>query len=84
MNAHPKPREDNVREYLKFLQRRNTQREQEQFADKGRNTLLDSYTKKELRRFATRSELRTSHHQNATFVRWSISFWELHAHSWWG
>jgi hypothetical protein len=47
MNNHPSPREDNVREYLKSLQRRDTQRDREQFADKGRDTLLDGYTEDE-------------------------------------
>jgi hypothetical protein len=47
MNSHPTPREDNVREYLKSLQRRDAQREKEQFADKGRDTLLDGYTEDE-------------------------------------
>ena len=49
MNSHPTPREDNVREYLKSLQRRDAQREKEQFADKGRDTLLDGYTKDEFK-----------------------------------
>ena len=44
INSHPSPRVDNVREYLKALQRRDAQREKEQFADKGRDTLLDGYT----------------------------------------
>jgi hypothetical protein len=44
MNSHQSPREDNVREYLKSLQRRDAQRDREQFADKGKNTLLDGYT----------------------------------------
>ena len=47
MNSHPTEREDNVREYLKSLQRRDTQREKEQFADKGRDTLLDDYIEDE-------------------------------------
>jgi hypothetical protein len=47
MNSHQTPREDNVREYLKSLQRRDVQREKEQFADKGRDTLLDGYTEDE-------------------------------------
>ncbi len=44
MSSHESPRRDNVREYLKTLQRRDTQREKEQFADKGRDTLLDGYS----------------------------------------
>lgn len=47
MNSHQSPREDNVREYLKSLQRKDAQREKEQFADKGRDTLLDGYTEDE-------------------------------------
>jgi hypothetical protein len=47
MNSHASPREDSVREYLKTLQRKDAQREKEQFADKGRDTLLDSYTEDE-------------------------------------
>ena len=47
MNSHPTPREDNVKEYLKSLQRRDAQQEKEQFADKGRDTLLDGYIKDE-------------------------------------
>jgi hypothetical protein len=47
INTHPSPRVDNVREYLKALQRRDAQREKEQFADKGRDTLLDGYTEDE-------------------------------------
>jgi hypothetical protein len=44
MNSHPTPQEDNVREYLKSLQQRDAWQEKEQFADKGRDTLLDSYS----------------------------------------
>jgi hypothetical protein len=47
MNSHPTPREDSVREYLKSLQRRDAQQAKEQFADKGRDTLLDGYTEEE-------------------------------------
>ena len=50
INIHPSPREDSVREYLKALQRRDAQREKEQFADKGRDTLLDGYTEEEFER----------------------------------
>ena len=50
MNSHPTPREDNVREYIKTLQRRDTQWDKEQFADKGRDTLLDGYTEEEFER----------------------------------
>ena len=44
MNCHPSPRVDNVRKYIKSLQRRDTQRDQKQFADKDRDTLLNNYT----------------------------------------
>jgi hypothetical protein len=47
MNSHSSPRVDSVREYLKSLQQRDAQREKEQFADKGRDTLLDGYTEDE-------------------------------------
>jgi hypothetical protein len=47
MNIHPSPREDNVRDYLKSLQRQDAQRDREQFADKSRDTLLDGYTEDE-------------------------------------
>ena len=47
INSHLSPREDSIREYLKTLQRRDAQREKKQFADKGRDTLLNSYTKNE-------------------------------------
>ncbi|KAJ5262198.1 centromere DNA-binding protein complex CBF3 subunit [Penicillium chrysogenum] len=47
MNSYPSPREDNVRVYIKSLERRDTQRDREQFTDKGRDTLLDSYTEDE-------------------------------------
>jgi hypothetical protein len=50
MNSHQSPREDNVREYLKSLQRRDAIRQKEQFADKGRDTLLDGYTEEEFER----------------------------------
>lgn len=47
MNSHQSPREDNVREYLKVLQRRDAQRDKEHFADKSRDTPLDGYTEDE-------------------------------------
>jgi hypothetical protein len=50
MNSHPTLQEDNVREYLKSLQRRGAKREREQFADKGRDTLLDGYTEEEFKK----------------------------------
>jgi hypothetical protein len=50
MNTHPSPREDNVREYLKSLQRRDSQRDRANYADKGRDTFLDGYTEQEFER----------------------------------
>ncbi|KJZ69682.1 hypothetical protein HIM_10929 [Hirsutella minnesotensis 3608] len=50
MNTHPSPREDNVREYLKSLQRRDAQRDKESYADKGRDTLLDGCSEPEFER----------------------------------
>jgi hypothetical protein len=50
MNTHPSPREDNVRDYLKSLQRRDAQRDKANYADKGRDTLLDGYTEQEFER----------------------------------
>ncbi|KAJ6436367.1 short-chain dehydrogenase [Purpureocillium lavendulum] len=50
MNTHPSPREDNVREYLESLQRREAQRDKDNYADKGRDTLLDGYSESEFGR----------------------------------
>ncbi|KJZ70354.1 hypothetical protein HIM_10245 [Hirsutella minnesotensis 3608] len=50
INTHPSPREDNVREYLKSLQRRDAQRDKVNYADKGRDTLLDGYSEAEFER----------------------------------
>ncbi|KAJ6780567.1 hypothetical protein PWT90_10658 [Aphanocladium album] len=50
MNTHPSPREDNVRDYLKTLQRRDAERDKASFLDKGRDTLLDGYSEQELER----------------------------------
>ncbi|KAK3902169.1 hypothetical protein C8A05DRAFT_34140 [Staphylotrichum tortipilum] len=50
MNVHPLPREDNVREYLKTLQRRNAQQDKGNYADKARDTPLDGYTEEEFER----------------------------------
>jgi len=50
MNAHPSPRVDNVRQYLKTLQRRDAQLKREQFEDKGKDTLLDGYDEEQLER----------------------------------
>jgi hypothetical protein len=49
INSHLSPCVDSVREYLKSLQQRDTQQEKEQFADKGKDTLLDSYTEDEFK-----------------------------------
>jgi hypothetical protein len=50
MNSHPSPREDTAREYLRSLQRRDAQRDREQYADKGTDTLLDGYSEDEFER----------------------------------
>ena len=39
--------ENNVREYLKSLQKRDAEHDCKQFADKSRNTLLNEYNKNE-------------------------------------
>ena len=71
MNCHPSPRKDNIRQYLKTLQRRDAQREKEQYADKGGDTLLDGYTEEEFERVC--AELPTAtHRRNAIFGRSSI------------
>ena len=72
MNSHPPPREDSVREYLKTLQRRDAQREKEQFADKGRDTLLDGYTEDEFQNVC-REPGAPPRRQSATSARLSIS-----------
>jgi hypothetical protein len=53
MNSHPSPRVDSAREYLRSLQRRDAQRDREQYADKGRDTLLDGYTEDEFERLCS-------------------------------
>ncbi|KAL2137536.1 hypothetical protein VTI28DRAFT_9169 [Corynascus sepedonium] len=60
MNTHPSPREDNAREYLKTLQRRDAQREKDNYADKGRDTLLDGYTEEEFERVCSELWIRGS------------------------
>ena len=45
INSHLFPQVDNIREYLKTLQQRDAQCEKEQFINKGRDTLFNSYTK---------------------------------------
>ncbi|KAM3503855.1 hypothetical protein MY10362_003934 [Beauveria mimosiformis] len=50
MNTHPSPREDNIRDYLKTLQRRDAERDKAGFLDKGRDTLLDGYSEQAFER----------------------------------
>ena len=50
MNGHLSPREDTAREYLWSLQRRDAQQDRAQYAEKGRDTLLDGYTEEEFER----------------------------------
>jgi hypothetical protein len=47
MNSHPTLHKDNVKEYLKSLQQRDAQQAKKQFADKGRDTLLNGYIEDE-------------------------------------
>ena len=47
MNSHSFFCENNVRKYLKFLQKRNAKHDHKQFADKNRNTLLNEYNENE-------------------------------------
>ena len=53
INAHPSPREDNAREYIKSLQRRDTEQQKANYADKGRDTLLDGNSEEDLKRIAS-------------------------------
>ena len=55
MNNHPTPHEDNVRQYLKSLQQRDAWRDWEQFADKGRDTLLNEYNEDEFEKISLQS-----------------------------
>ncbi|OCK77530.1 hypothetical protein K432DRAFT_460507 [Lepidopterella palustris CBS 459.81] len=50
MNSYMSRREDNVREYHRLLQRRDAQLNRGQFADKGRDMLLNDYMKDEFTR----------------------------------
>jgi hypothetical protein len=52
MNAHPSPREDNAREYIKSLQRWDTEQQKANYADKGRDILLDGYSEEDLKHIA--------------------------------
>ena len=46
MNSHFFSHENNVKEYLKFLQQKNAKHDHKQFADKNKNTLLNEYNEK--------------------------------------
>ena len=52
VNAYLSPREDNVREYIKSLQRRDAEQQKANYADKGRDTLLDGYSEEDLKPIA--------------------------------
>ena len=47
MNNHSSLCENNVRKYLKFLQKKDVKHDHKQFADKNRNTLLNKYNENE-------------------------------------
>jgi hypothetical protein len=44
MNSHPNPRGKATIDFIKSLQRRNTELQRQQFTDKGKDTLLDGYS----------------------------------------
>ena len=48
MNSNPSPREDSARSYIQSLQRQDTARQKANYTDKGRDTLLNGYTKTKL------------------------------------
>jgi hypothetical protein len=48
MNSNPSPREDTVRRFIKSLQAADAARKKAQYADKGRDTLLDGYPEQQL------------------------------------
>ncbi|KAM7214748.1 hypothetical protein V8F06_009913, partial [Rhypophila decipiens] len=50
MNSHPSPREHSVRDYINSLQRLDAERDKANYADKGRDTLLDGYSEPQLLR----------------------------------
>jgi centromere DNA-binding complex CBF3 subunit-like protein/transcriptional activator of glycolytic enzymes GCR1 len=52
VNSHPSPRVNSVRAYIRTLQRQDTQQDKLNYADKGRDTLLDGYTEADLERIA--------------------------------
>lgn len=74
MNSHPSPREHSVRDYIKSLQRRDAARDKANYADKGRDTLLDGYTEPQLLRSVRRFGHRLANRPSATSVQLSISF----------
>jgi hypothetical protein len=47
MNSHPSPRGTGTQGFVNSLQRRDARRDREQYADKGRDTLLDGYSEEE-------------------------------------
>ncbi len=47
MNSYLFSHENNIREYLKSLQKRDTKHNHKQFTDKNKNTLLNEYNKNE-------------------------------------
>jgi hypothetical protein len=47
MNSHPTPRDAAVRNLLRLHQQKDTERDRQQFTDKGRETLLDGYTEEQ-------------------------------------
>lgn len=53
MNSHPSPRTRSISEYIKHLQRSQTERDREQFVDKGLDTLLDGYDERQFEDICT-------------------------------
>jgi hypothetical protein len=53
INAYPSPREDNAREYIKSLQHRDMEQQKANYADKGRDTLLNGYSEEDLKHIAS-------------------------------
>ena len=47
MNSHSSFHENNVRKYLKSLQKKDAEHDHRQFADKSRDTLLNEYNENE-------------------------------------
>ncbi|KAF2261204.1 hypothetical protein CC78DRAFT_360949 [Lojkania enalia] len=56
MNNSPSLREDNERKYLRSLQHGDAQRDREQYANKGRDTLLDKYSEDEFEQLLSKLE----------------------------